>query len=159
MAEPVADYAVQAEKFLAQNDWNTEAAIAMYYAASEEADEPMQDVPEGESEPQVLPGGGRTLGGGPPPPDYALPSSTTQPSSSRQTQPQRGGLRTLRDLQSQSSSQGPAHGHDDDDSEDENTDFFAGGEKSGLAVQNPGQGRGPSDPRDQINRILERARR
>ena len=43
----------------------------------------------------------------------------------------------------------------DDDDSDEDQDFFAGGEKSGLAVQNPGS----SNPRDQINSILDRARR
>ncbi|KAK3066802.1 hypothetical protein LTS18_001490 [Coniosporium uncinatum] len=49
------------------------------------------------------------------------------------------------------------HGHDDDDDdEDRPQDFFAGGEKSGLAVQNPNAG--PS-ARDQVNSILDRARR
>lgn len=105
---------------------------------------------------QPVPGGGRTLGG-----DYVPPtegsSSAAQPSSSRQA-PQRG-LRTLKDLQSGG---GDGHGHahdggddsDDDDQDDENQDFFAGGEKSGLAVQNPNA----ANPRDQINNILKRAR-
>jgi UBX domain-containing protein 1 len=57
-------------------------------------------------------------------------------------------MRTLRDLQGDSHAE---HGHDDDDDEDQ--DFFAGGEKSGLAVQNPG------NPRDEIESILDRARR
>ena len=48
---------------------------------------------------------------------------------------------------------GAGHGHDHDDvsdDENENQDFFAGGEKSGLAVQNP----------DEIKRkILEKAKK
>ncbi|KAF1834083.1 SEP-domain-containing protein [Decorospora gaudefroyi] len=42
----------------------------------------------------------------------------------------------------------------DEHKDDEHQDFFAGGEKSGLAVQNPNQ----ANPRDQINNILKRAR-
>lgn len=56
---------------------------------------------------------------------------------------------------------GGGHGHahgddsdDDDEHDDENQDFFTGGEKSGLAVQNPNA----ANPRDQINNILKRAR-
>ena len=70
-------------------------------------------------------------------------------------------MRTLRDLQAQG---GAGHGHahaddgdhasDEDFQDDENQDFFAGGEKSGLAVQNPDT----TDPREQINNILRRAR-
>jgi hypothetical protein len=59
-------------------------------------------------------------------------------------------MATIRDLQGDSHA---GHGHDDDDDEDQ--DFFAGGEKSGLAVQNPGAG----NPRDQIESMLDRARR
>jgi UBX domain-containing protein 1 len=50
-------------------------------------------------------------------------------------------------------SQGGGAGGDSDDSDDQ--DFFAGGEKSGLAVQNPGNG----NAQDQINTLLDRARR
>tara|TARA_R110002003_G_scaffold1640_4_gene23371 strand:+ start:1443 stop:1907 length:465 start_codon:yes stop_codon:yes gene_type:complete len=108
---------------------------------------------------QPVPGGGRTLDGTyVPPPAGEASSSSSQPSASRQA-PQRG-LRTLKDLQSGG---GGGHGHahsdgdrdsDDDDQDDENQDFFTGGEKSGLAVQNPNA----ANPRDQINNILKRAR-
>jgi len=109
---------------------------------------------------QPVPGGGRTLGGAYVPPTAdASSSSSAQPSSSRQA-PQRG-LRTLKDLQSGGSGGGHGHSHDDgdrdsdeDDQDDENQDFFTGGEKSGLAVQNPNA----ANPRDQINNILKRAR-
>lgn len=110
---------------------------------------------------QPVPGGGRTLGGAYVPPTEASSSSSSrQQSTSRQAPQQRGvaGLRTLKDLQS-SGGGGHGHAHDDDDSDDdykddENQDFFAGGEKSGLAVQNPNQ----ANPRDHINNILKRAR-
>lgn len=110
---------------------------------------------------QPVPGGGRTLGGAYVPPTEASSSSSSrQQSASRQAPQQRGvaGLRTLKDLQS-SGGGGHGHAHDDDDNSDEderdeNQDFFAGGEKSGLAVQNPNQ----ANPRDHINNILKRAR-
>jgi UBX domain-containing protein 1 len=68
-------------------------------------------------------------------------------------------LKTLKDLQAGG---GGGHGHahggdgssDEDHDDDENQDFFTGGEKSGLAVQNPNA----ANPRDQINNILKRAR-
>lgn len=102
---------------------------------------------------QQQPGGGRTLGGAYVPPT-ASSSSASQPAA---RPPQRGvaGLRTLGDLQPSGGGHGHGHAHDDDGSDDdENHDFFTGGEKSGLAVQNPNQ----SNPRDQINNILRRAR-
>jgi len=105
-------------------------------------------------------GPGRRLGGDSPedsPPPEAS-SSSAQPSSSRRAPPRQSGLRTLSDLQNQSG-HGHAHGDDgdhasDEDYEDENQDLFAGGEKSGLAVQNPNAG----NPRDRINDIIRRAR-
>jgi UBX domain-containing protein 1 len=109
---------------------------------------------------QQVPGGGRTLGGAyvPPPAGASSSSSTPKPAASKQPA-QRGvaGARTLKDLQSSGGGHGHAHDDDDDDEDDkdeENQDFFAGGEKSGLAVQNPNQ----ANPRDQINNILKRAR-
>jgi UBX domain-containing protein 1 len=109
---------------------------------------------------QPAPGGGRTLDGTYVPPSAAASSSSAsqQASSSRQA-PQRG-LRTLKDLQSGGGGAGGhAHGEgdhtsDEDAQDDENQDFFTGGEKSGLAVQNPNA----ANPRDQINNILKRAR-
>ncbi|KAF2125462.1 SEP-domain-containing protein [Dothidotthia symphoricarpi CBS 119687] len=107
---------------------------------------------------QPVPGGGRTLGGAYVPPTASSSSSSSrQPATQRQA-PQRG-PKTIKDLQSAGGGQGHGHAHDDgdrdsDDDDDEDQDFFAGGEKSGLAVQNPNQ----SNPRDQINSILKRAR-
>ncbi|KAJ0413585.1 P-loop containing nucleoside triphosphate hydrolase protein [Aspergillus carlsbadensis] len=80
-------------------------------------------------------------GGGP---DAAGESSSSTPreSSTSQRQPPKK-FATLGDLTS-----GAGDSSDDDD--DENQDFFAGGEKSGLAVQNPD---------DLKKKIIEKARR
>lgn len=112
---------------------------------------------------QPAPGGGRTLGGAYVPPTAGASSASSQQPARSQAPQQRGvaGLRTLKDLQSSGGGQGPGQGHahdagdsDSDDHDEEGQDFFAGGEKSGLAVQNPNQ----ANPRDQINNILKRAR-
>lgn len=58
-------------------------------------------------------------------------------------------MRTIHDLQSHDGS-----GSESDD--DHEQDFFAGGEKSGLAVQNPN--RGDKQP-DYFNNLLNQARR
>jgi UBX domain-containing protein 1 len=133
----------------------------------EEEEEPSEVTGSGAPVPQtadapagLVMGGGRTLAGGPAP---AAASSSFGPSSTaRRGQPApRGGPRTLKDLQGDGGHAGHGHAHgpahdDDDDSADEQ-DFFAGGEKSGLAVQNPNAG---SNPRDRhINSLFERARR
>lgn len=153
---------------MAAGNWNIETAAALYFEQNElpeeEADSdadmaddnaPSNPNPNPAQQQQQQPGGGRTLDGTYVPPSAASASSS-QAAAPRQ--PQRG-LRTLGDLQS---SGGGGHGHSNDDGDgasgsdqdDENQDFFAGGEKSGLAVQNPNQ----SNPRDQINNILRRAR-
>jgi UBX domain-containing protein 1 len=111
----------------------------------------MADSTEDHTPEQQQPGGGRTLGGAYVPPTEPSSSSAQAPAAARQ--PQRG-LRTLGDLQSGGGGHGHAHDDDDSDDDDEQHDFFTGGEKSGLAVQNPNQ----SNPRDHINNILRRAR-
>src|SRR5436190_17946238 len=73
--------------------------------------------------------GPRTLAGDPAPqtkPLGAEPSS----SSSSSALPRKGGYATLSDL---------GHSHDDDEEDDDGKppDLFAGGEKSGLAIQDP----------------------
>lgn len=155
----------QAEQYLTAGNWDIQTAAALYFDDAAPEDEPASDAEMADENPQKPapnpaqqpPGGGRTLDGTYVPPPAGPSSSASQPSGSRP--PQRG-LRTLGDLQS-SGAGGHGHSHDDGDrasdsdyQEDENQDFFAGGEKSGLAVQNPSQ----SNPRDQINNILRRAR-
>jgi UBX domain-containing protein 1 len=116
-------------------------------AGDEQSTNPNPNPPQ-----QPVPGGARRLDGTyVDPPAGAASSSSSQPSSSRQAPQQRGvaGLRTLKDLQSSGGGGGHGHAHGDGDQ-----DFFTGGEKSGLAVQNPNA----ANPRDQINNILKRAR-
>lgn len=84
--------------------------------------------------------GGRTLGGGAAPPSSAVPEAS---SSSRRSAPKKK-FATLGDF-----SAGDTHDSSEDDGMDDQ-DFFAGGEKSGLAVQNPD---------DLKKKILEKARR
>ena len=73
------------------------------------------------------------------------------PSSSAK-QPPKKKFATLGDLSGSGPSSHAGHGQeeDGDDSDDENQDLFAGGEKSGLAVQNPD---------DLKRKIVERAQR
>ena len=108
------------------------SAVTEYFNRSEATEEPDQ-TPEApaatSSAPQPIP----TSSGMPPP-----PSATQAPKKK---------FATLGDL---SGGRGPGHaghGHGDDDddddddfepSDDENQDLYAGGEKSGLAVENPG---------------------
>jgi len=165
--------APQAERYLnAANGDLTLAASLFFDAAAGQApddDDAADDAAmASEEQPQdatpALPeapagrGGGRTLGGAYVPAAASTPSQT---SASRRSAPQRG-LRTLKDLQSGgggsgSGGSGPAAhsgSSDDGDSQGDSQDFFAGGEKSGLAVQNPHA----ATPQDHINNILRRAR-
>ncbi|KAI4671658.1 UBX domain-containing protein 1 [Alternaria triticimaculans] len=157
-----------AERYLNASNGDLTLAASLFFDESAEqqddASEPDVNMAGDESNtdapsvPQGA-GGGRTLGGAyVPSPAPESSRSSSQPAAARGQPAQRGvaGARTLRDLQSSGGGHGHAHDDDDDDEnpDDENQDFFAGGEKSGLAVQNPNQ----SNPRDQINNILKRAR-
>jgi UBX domain-containing protein 1 len=165
---------VQAERYLNASNGDLTLAASLFFDEHQEQEQGSEPDVEmaGDEQPsstnppqQPVPGGARRLDGTyvPPPAGAAASSSSAQPSSSRQAPQQRGvaGLRTLKDLQGGSGG-GASHGHahgdgddsDDDHEDDENQDFFTGGEKSGLAVQNPNA----ANPRDQINNILKRAR-
>lgn len=72
-------------------------------------------------------------------------------------QPPKKKFATLGDLKGGGGASHAGHGHDDDDDdddyepeEDENQNLYAGGEKSGLAVENPD---------DLKKKILERAKK
>jgi UBX domain-containing protein 1 len=131
---------LQARSILEQHDWNFETAVQLWYASLEAdaSDDDNDDMEEESSNPQPIPSSSRP------------PQTTTSgaASSSKQSK-QGGGIRTLQDLGSQS------HDHDEDDENSDN-DYFAGGEKSGLAVHG---GSGNRDPQDHIQSLLDRARR
>ncbi|KAF7192594.1 UBX domain-containing protein 1 [Pseudocercospora fuligena] len=113
-------------------NWDLEQAVGLFFAANEEP-----APQEGDEEDAA--------------PTPATQPTSAQPAPSTSSRTARGGgnasrMRTLRDLQS---------GGDDDDEKDENQDMFAGGEKSGLAVQNPGEG---NQPIDHFRNIMNQAR-
>lgn len=176
----------QARQYLDMYNWDLSEAGAAYFAAAEGGD--ANSPPSITSSPNAAPISGGT-GPAPtePPPgmvrtlagDFVpapTPSSGQSARTGRRAAPpaQRGGIRTLGDLGRAAGphaghGHGPGHGHDDDDddddySDDENPNMFAGGEKSGLAVQNPNAGAsggGPSSGtrggRGLISDILKRA--
>ncbi|KAL2195237.1 hypothetical protein P885DRAFT_41279 [Corynascus similis CBS 632.67] len=143
----------QATEYLSGSKWDIDSAVTSYYTDMEEGEQaPASTSSAAAAEPAYT--GPRTLDGRPAP-QYASASS----SSTAKKPQKRTGLATL-------SSIGGGHSHDDseedDDYEDEDDDrrgprdLFAGGEKSGLAVQDPAQR--SSDPRKLIGDIVAKAR-
>ncbi|KAI0158005.1 SEP-domain-containing protein [Hypoxylon sp. FL1284] len=133
----------QATQYLSASNWELAAAAQIYFADEEEAASGEAD-PQGTAEPAYT--GPRTLDGRPAP--QAIPTI----SSSSTRAPKKKGLATL-------SSLGGGHAHsddedDDEDDDDKHRDTYAGGEKSGLAVQDPSQ---RTDPRKFINDLLAKA--
>lgn len=142
---------MQARQFLAASEWNLETAIANYYAAQEDhTEDPADDsdyVDEDDPEPSQQPSGqhgsGRRLGEGPVDSQPIPVASTSNSSQSKKTPSAQKKFATLSDVNA-----GGANAGDSDD--DDKQDLFAGGEKSGLAVQNPD---------DLKKRILEKAQK
>ena len=142
---------------MATNRWDLSSAATEYYTSQEEG---VEEAEEGAEDPQETDAytGPRTLDGRPAPAS-AIP---TVGSSSRAPPPKRGGVATLASM-NQSPAAGHGHAHDDDDDSDDEDydpreqprDLFAGGEKSGLAVQDPNN---RNDPRKVVNDILKKAR-
>lgn len=139
------------------NRWDLSSAATEFFTSQEEGPQ------ETEEEPQVPENytGPRTLDGRPAPAS-AIP--TVASSSRTARQPPRGGVATLGSLnQGGDSHAGHGHAHDDDDDDDDDDyqddeeprDLFAGGEKSGLAVQDPRR----NDPRNVVNDIIKKAQR
>ncbi|KAL2010545.1 hypothetical protein VTN00DRAFT_6352 [Thermoascus crustaceus] len=132
-----------ARQFLDANEWDIEAAVTEFFAEQDEALQSMNTGGGrrlGSDDLTDRPSAGRTLGGAPAP-----SSATPQQSSSSSRRAPKKKFATLGDLGA-----GSAGGDSTDDDDMENQDFFAGGEKSGLAVQNPD---------DIKQKILEKARR
>ncbi|KAK3941036.1 UBX domain-containing protein 1 [Diplogelasinospora grovesii] len=143
----------QATEYLTASRWDMGSAVTSYFTDMEEGHQEAGSEPASSSTPaQPEYTGPRTLDGRPAP-QYASASSS---STSKKPQ-KRTGFATL-------SSLGGGNNDDDDDDEDDDDerrgprDLFAGGEKSGLAVQDPSQRGGPSDPKKLINDILAKAK-
>lgn len=149
---------LQATDYLASSEWNLSAAVGSFFADDEEdADDPAV----GSSSHQTAPtpaspnyAGPRTLDGQP------APQSAFKASSSSKKPVKKTGLATLSSLSA-------AHDHDEEEEDDEDDeeadrkgprDLFAGGEKSGLAVQDPARGNSNRDPQNVIKDILAQAK-
>ncbi|TVY49348.1 UBX domain-containing protein [Lachnellula occidentalis] len=148
-----------AQQYLAANRWDLSGAVAEYFTAQEEGIAGAQEG--GEEDPQEAEAytGPRTLDGRPAP--ASIP--TVASSSRAAAPPKRGGIATLGSIGQSSGGGGHGHAHDDDDDSDDEDfnpaeqprDLFAGGEKSGLAVQDPNN---RNDPRKVVNDILKKAK-
>ncbi|KAL8837282.1 MAG: hypothetical protein Q9170_002577 [Blastenia crenularia] len=153
----------EARQYLEANQWDIAAAAAEYYTSLEEA--AAEPPPSSETAPanddisppaqpaQPAPSGGRSLGGEPAPQPIPTTSSMADQSSSSSRAPPKKKFATLGDLSGGNTAGHAGHGHDndsDDSDYDPKHNLFAGGEKSGLAVQNPD---------DLKKKILERARK
>ncbi|CAM1507879.1 Fc.00g047270.m01.CDS01 [Cosmosporella sp. VM-42] len=146
----------QATQYLEANDWNVPAAVNSYFQDEDEATEERRtreaaDIPADYTGP-------RTLDGRPVP--QAASSSGRPARKPAPSGQKKKGIATLGSLG------GSSHHHDDDDDDDDDDfdddgdddgrgNLFAGGEKSGLAVQDPQQGGGPKKI---INDILAKAK-
>ncbi|MCJ1398868.1 NSFL1 cofactor p47 [Xylographa trunciseda] len=145
----------EAQHFLTNTGWDPSLAVTEYYTTLEEAGgSGEQEDSTGDAEDDSGAAGassGRTLDGRIIP--QAIPTISSQPSgpASSSKQPAKKKFATLGDLSGGGAGGHAGHGHDDDDDDDEeDQDFFAGGEKSALAVQNPD---------DLKRKIIEKARR
>ncbi|KAI8625590.1 hypothetical protein F5Y19DRAFT_264059 [Xylariaceae sp. FL1651] len=141
--------AEQATQYLSASNWDLTIATQSYYADEDENENESAAAAAGSSAAPPEYTGPRTLDGRPAP--QSIPTTS---SSSKRPQKKKG-LATLSSLGG-----GGTHDHDDDDSEDDDDDAahrdtYAGGEKSGLAVQDPSQ---RADPRRIINDLLSKAK-
>ncbi|KAH6893041.1 hypothetical protein B0T10DRAFT_436777 [Thelonectria olida] len=145
----------EAREYLEAHNWDLNAACTSWF---EDADE---DGSRQQPQSQAVPDdytGPRTLDGRPAPQAGPSSSAARKPAS----QPKKKGIATLGSLG------GGAHHHDDDDDDDDmdgdddedgRGNLFAGGEKSGLAVQDPNQeGGSKGGSKKIISDILAKAR-
>ncbi|KXJ93570.1 hypothetical protein Micbo1qcDRAFT_161576 [Microdochium bolleyi] len=106
------------------------------------------------SQPAVDPSytGPRTLDGRPAP----EASSSASRSAGKKPQQKKKGLQTLSSMGNRGDDDDDEDSEDDDPSE--RRDTYAGGEKSGLALQDPGRRGGPSDPKKMLDEIIAQAK-
>jgi UBX domain-containing protein 1 len=128
--------ASSAQTALTSANWNLQEAVALYFAAQEGGSDNDED-----DEPVAAP-------------TQSAPQPSSSTTSGRRTGAPAagGGVRTLRDLQAS------ADDDDDEDEDKEKRDLFAGGEKSGLAVQDPSRGGSGGRGTDHFQNILSQAR-
>lgn len=144
----------QARQYLEAHNWNLAEASNAWFRDAED------DGRDTSTAPAPVPDnytGPRTLDGRPAP--EAARSSSQATRKSAPSQQRKTGIATLGSIGS--SSHQHDHGDDDDDDSDPEDDdgrgnLFAGGEKSGLAVQDPNQQE--AGPKKIISDILAKAR-
>jgi len=144
----------EAQHYLSVNHWDINTAASEFFVTREhnamERDDD-SEVEEAEAEPYTGP---RTLDGRPAP----SAKKAAGPPPTRRT-----GVATLGTLPE---APGDGHGHDDSDDDTDDDDIFArpqeprdlftGGEKSGLAVQDPNHS--DNNPRKLVNDIIKQAK-
>ncbi|KAL8793081.1 MAG: hypothetical protein Q9195_004287 [Heterodermia aff. obscurata] len=144
----------EAHRYLEANQWDLSGAATEYYTSLEDLtnQEEAADADVHSQNTRLVPSDTRPLDGNPPPQPIPTTSNMPPAPASSANQPPKKKFATLGDLSGSGPSSHAGHGHeeDGDDSDDENQDLFAGGEKSGLAVQNPD---------DLKRKIIERAQR
>lgn len=139
-----------AQSYLEAFDYDVQNAVEAYFAAMEDGGDGPEDHVYDNQDPTDADEEDEDDEHQPRP----IPTSTSQgpaaasSSSSRPSKPMTG-IRTLGDL-----SGGRKDDHSGDD--DSDNDYFTGGEKSGLAVHG---GHGNNNPQDQIQGLLDKARR
>ncbi|KAK6005274.1 hypothetical protein QM012_008053 [Aureobasidium pullulans] len=124
-----------AQTALTASDWDIEQAVTLYFAS--------QDAPAEDSDDSIDDSAAPSLPSSTPAANQSSSSTTRPPPSNRSNM-----VRTFRDLQNDED-----RGDDDHSDQDPQQDFFAGGEKSGLAVQDPNR-----RPQDHFNNIMNQAR-
>ncbi|KAL7267241.1 protein phosphatase regulator [Rhizina undulata] len=120
--------AQQARHFLEASDWNISSATEQYYEAHDDTLDDAGALDDDDDDVYESP----------------RPQAQTSSSSISQSKGSRSKFATLGDLSKSND--------DDDESDEEHQDLFAGGEKSGLAVQNPGENK-----RGVVQDIIKRA--
>lgn len=131
---------MKARAYLEANQWDISSAAAEYFTSLEEAE---GSPPQSHSEvpPRSKPSSGDSRQAKDKPTSQPIPTTSSIPPApaSAPKAPPKKKFATLGDLSGGNGSSRTGHGLDDDDGDDddEDQDFFAGGEKSGLAVQNP----------------------
>lgn len=131
----------QAQTALDSANWNLQEAVALYFAAQEGLQGSKDDDFDPEADLPDLPA--------PTPAQPTTAAASSSSSSSRKATNQRPKQMTLDDIKKRDEED------DSEDEEDKKQNMFAGGEKSGLAVKNPGQGGGPTD---HFKNIMNQAR-
>lgn len=134
--------------FVESANGDVEAAVTTYYESG--AGQRSPDAQQGGTEADAS--GPRTLSGAAAP---SMPSDWEQsdaPAPSTTSAPRGGRFASLADLRSEEASEPPEGGKDDKDP----VNFFTGGERSGLSVQNPDHGRRGQAP-DIVQNILKKA--